>query len=356
MTTSTPSRSAARVPDGGARRATRTEELTYLFFVSWTLVGLCLDGWAHRNRPELESFFTPWHAVFYSGFTGVVVTLAVIVIRRRPFSPSLIASIPPGYRPAVAGLAVFAVGGAGDGIWHTVFGVESSLDALLSPTHLLMLVGILAGGTAPLRSAWHDPNSAVEPSGIVEFLVPVLAVALTTTGVAFFFLYANGFNNWPMTEVYNAESDSSETTAALGILSTLASTLILLAPVNILLRRWRPPLGTFTALFSIVGVFMAGLDAFEFSWQIIAPIVGGLLADLVVASSLSARHRALLIGALVPLVMWTVSTFAIHLAWGVEWPPELWVGNIVMAVLGGMALAYTANPPRPPVALDAGLF
>jgi hypothetical protein len=34
----------------------------------WFLGGLVLDGWAHNHIPELESFFTPWHAVFYSRF------------------------------------------------------------------------------------------------------------------------------------------------------------------------------------------------------------------------------------------------------------------------------------------------
>ncbi len=51
-------------------QATRREHFVYVFFGLWLLAGLSLDGWAHRNRPELESFFTPWHAVFYAGFIG----------------------------------------------------------------------------------------------------------------------------------------------------------------------------------------------------------------------------------------------------------------------------------------------
>ena len=37
----------------------------------WFIFGLYLDGWAHNNIGGLESFFTPWHAVFYSGFAVV---------------------------------------------------------------------------------------------------------------------------------------------------------------------------------------------------------------------------------------------------------------------------------------------
>ncbi|MGH8601909.1 MAG: hypothetical protein ACREXR_03760, partial [Gammaproteobacteria bacterium] len=36
---------------------------------AWFLGGLYLDGWAHQHiaRAELETFFTPWHAMLYSG-------------------------------------------------------------------------------------------------------------------------------------------------------------------------------------------------------------------------------------------------------------------------------------------------
>ena len=35
---------------------------------TWVVGGLFLDGWAHVNQPGLETFFSPWHGVFYLGF------------------------------------------------------------------------------------------------------------------------------------------------------------------------------------------------------------------------------------------------------------------------------------------------
>lgn len=338
---------------------TRSEELTYLFFALWTLVGLCLDGWAHRHQPELESFFTPWHTVFYTGFIGAVAWLAVIVIRRRSSVPDLVSAIPDGFQLAVVGLVVFAIGGVGDGIWHTAFGVETSLDALLSPTHLLMLVGMLGGSTAPLRSAWRRSDRPTVPDRLGPFLPVVLSAAVATTSVAFFFLYANGFNNWPVQFAYTPPEN--EVSAALGIVATLLSTVILLTPVLIMLRRWRPPFGTFTLLFSIVGIFMAGLDAFEFWWQVIAPVVGGVVTDAIVDADrlggleLGARSRAIGIGLVTPTAMWSASFAATHVAWGVGWPPELWAGSIVLSALTGLGLALLAFPPALPPAVDAEL-
>ena len=38
-----------------------------ILVIIWGIGGLFLDGWAHTNLPRLETFFTPWHAVLYSG-------------------------------------------------------------------------------------------------------------------------------------------------------------------------------------------------------------------------------------------------------------------------------------------------
>ena len=46
----------------------------------WWLGGLFIDGWAHSNIPQLETFFTPWHAVFYSGYLAVAFTLLVQIL------------------------------------------------------------------------------------------------------------------------------------------------------------------------------------------------------------------------------------------------------------------------------------
>ncbi len=327
------------------RRASRREHLVFLGAGLWLMVGLCLDGWAHRHQPELESFFTPWHAVFYAGFSASVATLAVMVIRRRSQASSLWDAVPTGYELSVVGFGIFAVGGIGDGFWHTIFGVETSVDALLSPTHLLMLVGMSMAVAAPVRDAEAERSEAGTSDALTvsSFLPVILSIGLLTTGVAFFFLYANGFSNWPTTRTYIP--NESDLLAGFGVLSTLASTVILLTPTLYVLRRWHTPFGAFTVIYGVVGVFMAGLDAFAEPWQILAPLAGGLTADFVARSLRGSRHLGLGIGLLVPLIMWSVSTLATHLAWTIEWPPELWVGQVVMAMLTGLGLALLTRQP-----------
>ncbi|MGH2358015.1 MAG: hypothetical protein ACRDGJ_08370, partial [Candidatus Limnocylindria bacterium] len=145
-------------PGAGVRMGWR-EDLVTAALAAWLVVGLFVDGWAHNTRPLLETFFTPWHAVFYSGFAALATWVGWSVSRRRRPGLSWRAAVPPGYGLAVVGLGLFLASGVGDMAWHLVFGIEQDIDALLSQTHLGLFLGALLAVTAPLRSAWADPAS-----------------------------------------------------------------------------------------------------------------------------------------------------------------------------------------------------
>ena len=53
----------------------------------WLFTGLYLDGWAHNNIPDqIDSFFTPWHLVLYSGYAVSAAILGVsylLNVRKR---------------------------------------------------------------------------------------------------------------------------------------------------------------------------------------------------------------------------------------------------------------------------------
>ncbi len=108
----------------------------------WLLGGLFLDGYAHVYviDTETEDFFTPWHGVIYAGLAALGAWIAWVGHRRRRPGP-LLDWFPPSYRLALVGLGMFALGGMGDGVWHTIYGVEIGVDALLSPTHPVLLTG-----------------------------------------------------------------------------------------------------------------------------------------------------------------------------------------------------------------------
>ena len=133
------------------RPLARNEEFLGMVFGLWTIIGLFLDGWAHSHQKP-ESFFSPWHGVLYSGFTAAALWAGWIAWRRRADGRSLLETMPPGHLASLLGFALFGAGAIGDLIWHEIFGIEANVEALLSPTHLLLLAGGAIALSAPLRT------------------------------------------------------------------------------------------------------------------------------------------------------------------------------------------------------------
>src|SRR5215831_18761197 len=69
-------------------------------------------------------------------------------------------ALPAGYGLSFLGSLIFAAGGVGDILWHSLFGIERSIEALYSPTHLTLAVGSALIMSGPLRAAWRRPDGA----------------------------------------------------------------------------------------------------------------------------------------------------------------------------------------------------
>ncbi len=122
----------------------RTLDFLVGFITLWISCGFFLDAWAHGHVP-VETFFTPYHGVFYSGMLALVIVL--LLFRKR---------IPATYRVPLLGIPIFIAAGIGDLIWHHFLGVEEGVDALLSPTHQALGLGIFFISSAPIISALRN--------------------------------------------------------------------------------------------------------------------------------------------------------------------------------------------------------
>ena len=333
-------------------RASWGDDLAAALLGTWVVGGLFLDGWAHVNQPGLETFFSPWHGVFYLGFLVSTVVLGRLVTRhqRGRFDPAL---VPAGYGLGLVGVAMFVAGGVADGVWHTIFGIEVGVAALLSPSHLLLLSGGLLMVTSPVRSAWSSPELPARAPALA--LLPALwATALTTAVVLFFFQYLSAFVTRAPSMAETGGAEGLLTTIA-GVASVLVTNLIVLAPVLLLARRWRLPFGAVTLLATVGAVSLTSLREFVLGALVWAMLAGGLAADLLVAGLRPGPHRPgafRAVAALVPLLLWGAWTAVYAAAYGIGWPPELWAGVLGMASLSGVGLSVLALPP----ALPAGVW
>lgn len=121
----------------------------------WISGGFFLDAWAHGHVP-VESFFTPYHAVFYSGMVALALVIAGFALQSRRLGYDWADALPRPYRLALVGVPIFALGGIGDMLWHRALGIEEGVDALLSPTHQILGLGIFFLASGPIRSVLSD--------------------------------------------------------------------------------------------------------------------------------------------------------------------------------------------------------
>src|SRR5262245_43928984 len=99
----------ASLSAGTEARRPRATRLDWAVGVTsgWLVGGFWLDGWAHHAFPELETFFTPWHAALYSGFLALATVLLGALAAGRLRGRSWRRAAPAGYGAAVLGLRVF---------------------------------------------------------------------------------------------------------------------------------------------------------------------------------------------------------------------------------------------------------
>jgi hypothetical protein len=294
------------------------------------IIGLFLDGWSHGvNKPE--SFFTPWHALLYSGFVAAVAWFTWDGWRQ---SSSGSGEAVPGDRWLTAGMALFVAGAVGDGAWHSVFGVEVDLEALLSPTHLLLFIGGFLMAAYPLRSARADAGE-VTPTWR-RWWPQAVTLTLLTALAGFFTMYISAF------EPVGGLDQASEQGQVVGIASVLATNLLLIVPVLFVLRRWDAPLGTFVLQFGAAALLMTGLDGFD-----AIALVGPALVGAIVLELLRLRTgdlRVLTAGASVAL--WVTYFGVTDAAFGIVWSIELWAGATVLATATSALLASLGEGGR----------
>ena len=328
---------------------TRNEEVLGMIFGLWAIIGLFLDGWAHSHQKP-DSFFTPWHAVLYTGFTSAGAWALLAVWRRRSPSRSLVQTAPPGHLATLAGFVLFGIGAVGDLLWHELLGVEVSTEALLSPTHLVLLLGGTIALSAPLRTALR--STSTKPTWR-EFLPALLSLTLLTSVGAFFLGYVSPFGStavaFPTATTHSHDfarltpdiATQLRENWALG--SFLVTSVVLVFPTLFAGRRWKTPRGAFLFLYTFLFLLQVGLGEFA-QWPMIAVgVVIGLVAD----ASTQRELPGWLVGALIPLSAWATYFLVFELQTGVGWSPELWAGVTLMcALLGSLMGSLVTEPTR----------
>jgi hypothetical protein len=294
---------------------------------AWILVGLFVDGWFHIHDPGLESFFTPWHALLYSGVAAAIVVHLLEHHRAG--------GLRPGYGLALVGGLVVSLAGFVDMVWHQVLGVEADLDALLSPPHLLLITAGTLVFAGPLRAALLTRTAGLPAAFSAAFVV---------TGLGFFTQYANPFTHLYPVDGYSPV-DAADAVAAVGSadltelrqVAGIAGVVVFAALVGgaVAVLRALPdlPVGGVLIAVAVPVAFLTTLRGTLF--LIPAAVVAGMLTELLRRrlgpAALASAACALLITG------WVLSLVLLR---DVAWSVELLTGAIGSAAAAGYLVGW----------------
>ena len=337
------------IRDRGSIPPTRRFEWIVVVLCTWLMTGAYLDSWAHRHLARLETFFTPWHAVLYSGMFAILIFLALTALRNQARGHRPDQVLPAGYALSLLGCVLFGIGGVIDMFWHLRFGIEVSLAALISPPHLLLMLALGLIVTGPLRAAWRRPVSQAPFTAVVS-------ASLLLSMFTFFDQFDQPLvNTWAVAQT--AIPTTTRYVQELGILGIMVQTALLTGVVLYLLSRFTLPFGSITLLVGLNGALLGSLEQ-HFDLIPVA-IMGGLLADLVMLwlrpgpQRVTALRVASFLG---PVGVSSLYLLVLELTRGLSWPITLWLGSIAVSGAIGVLLSYLAVHPPIPRLADAGTF
>ncbi len=374
-------RDAPKAIRGVRPMTTWREDLITMALTLWPITAMFFDGRNHNNEVGQESFWSDAHLFLYGGATVLGLWIASIVFRYQIAAGVDVKrvmvdfkAIPVGYGVAIIGLTILAIAGPWDLIWHEIYGFEVGVDAIYSPSHLCLFFGALLVTSTGIRSMWAKADIAPD---LKEF-APVVLSAMLFIGVSgFITMYLSTFmtNVTPTTDFVNDLKNfndvRSDQTIGLnpgltgygddkwpyqfysvshGMASMIVTTLVLLGPVLLMLRRWRVPAGAFTLIFFGYGLLVNIMTEYRDIVLIIPLILAGVAADVVQARVAKPGERLTLggiriAGPVIGAVLWLSYYGVLALDKGIGWTPTQWVGALFVGFMTSFGVAFLIAPP-----------
>jgi hypothetical protein len=308
---------------------------------AWLGTGLYWDGWAHGYGLP-DSFWTIWHAAFYSGFAACAAVILGGVARNRPNAASWRTAIPAGYQLAVLGVFVFGVAGVFDMIWHTIFGIELSTDALLSPSHLALGTGAALMVSGPFVAATRRSGG----SGLLAQLPAVISLTFLFGTFTFFSLFAGPYSN-----VIGTGPRPNDTTLVRALLGMYLFSALLVGCAIVALRRGMLPVGALTVMLglnAVAMILMRGhmpLDV-QVTFMLVA-IVAGAIGDLLLwrlRPSDSRPPQLHVFAFVLPAAYLAIYLTVVVLRVGSGWTVHELTGMVTLCGIVGLLVSLVAAP------------
>lgn len=297
--------------------------------------GLYVDGWSHQYLfDQIDTFFNPWHAVLYGGYAATTITLLAWTKLRRVSGESLREAIAPGHTFSLLGACFFLAGGIGDMGWHEVFGFEKDIEGLVSPSHLILALGMILMLSGNIRH-WFAIHERSERLSFVRSLPLLLGMLTVLAQLTFLSQYAR-YTDFNASGALPADPVFILCTQSISFLGILLFSVMLSGLFAYVLQRARLPYGSVTFVLTLQ-ILMLGIMRFG-SEHVLAAFGAGLIGDLLLHySSPQKNTRALLFFcAIVPAAFYTGVFLILNAEAGLWWSLHLWSGVPFFAAAAGL--------------------
>ena len=317
---------------------------TALILALWAFFGSVVDINAHNHDFVDDTFFTPWHMLLYSGVAANGLFYVIAQFRNVGRGHSLLRALPQEYLLSFAGVLLFGLGGVFDLLWHEVFGFEAGVDALVSPSHLLLVVSGMMFISGPLRSFISRGRSSGSWS---ELLPPIASATAIVTIGTLFTLYTNVWTQLDryVTPELAIDVDTVRPLHAYTVAGVLIPAAMLVGALIFLRQRIRLPFGAVTLI-----LFANALIMLYIRWEwnqvlapvLLAPVLAGLLGDWLLARPQGGSQVIALrqFAFVVPTVYMLALFILLQLTGGgIWWTEHMWLGVSLMAGASGLGVA-----------------
>lgn len=333
-------------PVGGGARF----DLIMALLSALMILGLYIDGWSHMHL-HLETYFSWWHAIFYTGFVVITLFVGLTIFQGTRKGIPLTQTLPKGYGSTILGLLVYILGGMGDMVWHTLFGLERSIEALVSPTHLLIFVGLGLTVSGPFRAAWQRSDDEDHSLTLWSHLPCLLSLTLLWSVLTFVTLIMHpfvgahaGLRSWTIWAAYGPVT--LENAQIGGISGIVVQTGIFMGLLLLTIARWQIPFGSITLILTTNMVFVSLLG----NQYLLIPFtfLSGLGADLLLTQLQPSIRRVgayRLFAFTVPILIYAGYFLGLKAKEGLAWSTQVIMGSILLAGLTGWLVSYLVLPP-----------
>lgn len=314
----------------------------FAWLLAWPVIGVYADGWHHHHLDaDGEALLNPFHQFFYAGAVCAGLFLVYIAYKNKKSGKTLYQSLPKMYMTSFWGIVIFLCASALDLSWHKIFGFEQSVDALLSPPHLLLAFGGLLTGSALIRPIWNkEPDKTVSP------IVPVLGFTYYYLVFIFFLQYAHPYYERFMAEGTPVIGGVSYIQAA-ALSGAMVRTVLFCAMLFTTLKSFRFPKGSLLMLLLAEGIGIAFMGG---QYQYIASAaVAGLLAEIIYHTMYGQLHdpkHLRIFGFLIASMFYIPYIFTSLVYDPTWWSIHMIAGMVVMNGIAGYLLTYLVRPPE----------